>query len=284
MRTHLSSTVRVIDWKEHVLSSEMGTHFWDKPGAKPGKAPNKKKGRKKNSGSSDSQTHGRMPTGIEGFDGLIQGGLRKGSTVLVEGGAGTGKTIFCTQFIVNGIENYDEKGVIVSFEEEKDSFYDEMKVFGWDLAKYEKENKFNYLRYNPEQVEKVLSGGGGIIRDVIDRIGAKRIVIDSISALTMLYDDILSRKEATLNLFKTIKKWGCTAIVIGQPEGTDSNIEHHPFNLLEYECDGVVRLYNVREDDSRKRKIEVYKMRGTDHSPELKPMRITDEGVEVDED
>jgi circadian clock protein KaiC len=223
----------------------------------------------------------RVPTGIEGLDNIIEGGIRRFTNVLIEGGAGCGKSIFCMQFLVKGIELYNETGVYISFEEEKHEMFTAMLRFGWDLQKLEDQGKFAYLRYNPEQVEKVLSGSGGLIRDVIEKINAKRIVIDSISAFTMLYNDPLAKREATLNLFKTIKKWGCTTFVVGQPEFSEYDADKHPFNVLEYECDGVVRLYNMRDHNLRTRTVEVFKMRATKHASKTFTMEITDNGIVI---
>ena len=223
----------------------------------------------------------RVATGIDGLDKIIEGGLKRGSVVLVEGGAGTGKTIFALQFLLNGVEYFGENGVYISFEEEKKEFFGNMKRFGWDLEKLEEESKFAFLRYNPEQVEKILSGGGGLVRDVVEKVNAKRIVIDSMTAFTMLHDAELARREATLDLFKTIKKWKCTTLVVGQPGYSDSEVESHPFNMLEFECDGVIRLYNVREHNLRTRTIEVFKMRGTKHASKTFTMEITDEGIVI---
>lgn len=262
-------------------------HFWNKEGKASStplpnreSIPNPKKIGSIISKPSDSKSNiERVKTGIEGMDPLIEGGLKKESVVLIEGGAGCGKSIFCLQYILNGIEKFNENGVYISFEEEKQDFFENMLRFGWDLAKLEEEGKFAYLRYNPEQVEKVLSGGGGLVRDVVEKINAKRIVIDSMSAFTMLHDEELARREATLNLFKTIKKWKCTTLVIGQPEFSDYDIDKHPFNILEFECDGVIRLYNAREHNIRTRTVEVFKMRGTKHASKTFTMEITDNGI-----
>ena len=223
----------------------------------------------------------RIPSGIDGLDNIIEGGLRKHTNVLVEGGAGCGKSIFCMQFIVNGIKKYKENGVFISFEEQKEEMFSAMARFGWDLAKLEEEQKFAYLRFNPEQVGKVLSGGGGLIRDVVEKLNAKRLVIDSISAFTFLFKDDLSKREAVLNLFKTIKKWGCTTLVIGQPEFAEYDSDKHPFNVLEFECDGVIRLYNMREHNLRTRTVEVFKMRATKHASKTFTLEITDKGVVI---
>ncbi len=221
----------------------------------------------------------RVPTGIPGFDELIEGGLRSRTIVLVEGGAGTGKSIFSTQYLYNGIIKYHQNGIYISFEEEKEDFFANMRRFGWDLARLEAEKKFLFLRYLPEQVEKVLAAGGGIIRDAVDSISAKRIVIDSMTAFSLLHDDELSKREALLTLFRIIKKWDCTTVVIGQTEMGDDDSHH--FDILEFECDGVIRLYHRLEHNIRQRMTEVYKMRGTKHAEKTFTMEIAKAGIIV---
>lgn len=81
------------------------------------------------------------------------------------------------QFLIKGIELFNENGVYISFEEEKTEMFTAMLRFGWDLAKLEEQEKFAYLRYNPEQVEKVLSGSGGLIRDVVEKLNAKGLLL-----------------------------------------------------------------------------------------------------------
>ena len=86
----------------------------------------------------------RIPTGIPNFDRLIEGGFEKASTNLVVGGPGSGKTIFATEFLVNGI-HCGENCLYVTFEERKEEFYHNMLRFGWNLEEYEKKSLFTFL-------------------------------------------------------------------------------------------------------------------------------------------
>ena len=98
----------------------------------------------------------RIPSGVPGFDGLIEGGFKTGSNMLVMGGPGTGKTIFTIQFLMQDIDKF---GTVVyfSFEERKKELYDDMKQFGWDLAAYEAQKKFHYISYAPDQIERLFT-------------------------------------------------------------------------------------------------------------------------------
>ncbi|MEE9525530.1 MAG: ATPase domain-containing protein [Candidatus Woesearchaeota archaeon] len=220
----------------------------------------------------------REPTGIPGLDEVIEGGLKKDSVILVGGCSGSGKTILAMQFIVNGILKSNESGVYITFEESKEEVYEDMLRFGWDLAELEKQGKFAFIRYTPEQVGKVLKTGGGVIRDIVDQIKAKRIVIDSISAFTLLHEGELEKREACLDLFKILRKWKCTTLVVGQYYAAE---KRHESTAVEFEVDGIIWLYNIKKEDIRVRAIEVFKMRGTKHSAKIFPFEITNKGITI---
>ena len=220
----------------------------------------------------------RVPTGLLGLDEAIEGGLKKDSVILIGGCAGSGKSIFAIQFIVNGILKSNEPGVYITFEENKEEVYEDMLRFGWDLAELEKQGKFAFIRYTPEQVGKVLKTGGGIIRDIVDKLKAKRIVIDSISAFTLLHENELAKREACLDLFKILRKWKCTTLVIGQYYAAE---ERHESTAIEFEVDGIIWLYNIKKENIRVRAIEIFKMRGTKHVAKIVPFEITDKGIIV---
>jgi len=221
----------------------------------------------------------RIPIGIEKLDSLISGGVIKNSVNLIAGGAGTGKTIFAIQSLINGIKKYNEPGIYLTFEEKKKKTYADMLTFGWDLAKYEKEDKFAYLEYTPEQVKKILVEGGGIVETIIEKLKAKRIVIDSVTSFALLYEDELTKKEAALSLFELIDKWDCTGFLTSQ----DTRVDHETISAaLEFEVDSIFILYHVKKKGIRQRAMEVLKMRGTKIPEKTFAMNITNKGIVVD--
>ncbi|MBI5391530.1 hypothetical protein HZB00_00855 [Candidatus Woesearchaeota archaeon] len=221
----------------------------------------------------------RIPTGISGFDSLVQGGFKKNSINLVAGGAGSGKTIFAIQFLVQGALQKNEPGVYITFEEKKEKLYEDMLDFGWDLEKLEKEGKFIFLEYTPEQVKKVLIEGGGTIEAVIAKTKAKRLVIDSITSFALLYQEELSKKEASLALFDLITDWGCTAVLTSED---DDHKGSFIAAALEFEVDSIILLYYVKQKGARVRAMEILKMRGTKHPGKTFAFNITDKGVVID--
>ena|SRR3989338_859988 len=219
----------------------------------------------------------RVSSGISKLDTLLQGGFQKNSINLVAGTAGSGKSIFAIQFLVEGLKK-GESGIYITFEEKKEKVYESMLEFGWDLAKYEKEGKFSFLEYTPEQVKKVLVEGGGIIEHIIEKMKAKRLVIDSITSFVLLYEDELTKKEAALALFELINKWDCTAVLTSQGNVTDESVTA----AMEFEVDGIIFLYHRKQKGVRNRALEVIKMRGTKIPDKTFPFDITKEGIEVD--
>jgi len=219
----------------------------------------------------------RITTGISGLDNVMEGGFRKGTSNLIGGTAGAGKSIFSMQFLVNGIEKYNEPAVYISFEENEKKILNDFERFGWNLDEKIKNKKLAILHYSPERVEKILERGGRVI-DVIEDIGAKRIVVDSLTAFTLLHKEDHAKRKAVLKLFEMINKWESTVLVTSEQE---SDIEHHNSAALEFEVDGVVLLYNIRKGDVRERCLEIFKMRGTHHAAKIFPMKITDKGMVI---
>ncbi len=202
---------------------------------------------------------GRLPSGVHGFDKLVQGGFKEKSINLIVGGPGSGKTIFAMMFLVEGFKK-GEPGIYVTFEERKEKLYNDMCSFGWDLEAYEKKGLFTYLEYTPEQVRRVLVEGGGAIDSLITKTKAKRLVLDSVSSFALLYKEELAKKEAALALFEMIDRWGCTALLTAQDTSFNSA---EVSSALEFEVDSIILLYHDKKDGVRVRGLEILKMRGT---------------------
>ncbi len=233
------------------------------------KVPSKKKKPKK---------LGRVPTGIENLDGLINGGFEQNSTNIVVGSSGSGKSIFAMQFLVEGLRK-GEKCLYVTFEEKKDKVYQHMAQFGWNLAEYERKGKFIFLEYTPGKVKTMLEEGGGAIESILLTQKVSRMVIDSITSFELLFDNELEKREAALSLFNMIAKWNCTSLLTleGKPaqRGTVAS------RTIEFESDGIVLLYFIRERSTRQRYLEILKMRGTNHSRGIHKFSLETTGVIV---
>jgi len=208
---------------------------------------------KRKNGEQKTYSKDRISTGVPGLDDIMEGGFRINTVNLIGGGAGCGKSIFCMQFLVDGIERYDEPGVYISFEENEDKLLKDFERFNWNLKKKIDEKKLAILYYTPEQVERVLEAGGGVVRDVIEGINAKRLVIDSITSFALLYQDELTKKESALALFELINNWNCTALLTSQATYSDRG---EISAALDFEVDGIIYLYHIKKGGLRKRGIE----------------------------
>ena len=220
----------------------------------------------------------RVQTGIPKLDKLLQGGMKRNSIHLIAGSAGSGKTILAMQFIIEGIKRANEAGVYITFEEKKKKVYDDMLSFGWDLEKLENEGKFAFLEYSPEQVKSIISEGGGLVEPVIEKIKAKRIVIDSITSFALLYEDELTKKEAALALFELMGKWNLTAMLTSQEAALNGATISA---ALEFEVDGIMVLYHVKKKGVRTRAMEVLKMRGTKIPEKTFELIINNKGISI---
>jgi circadian clock protein KaiC len=126
----------------------------------------------------------RIPTGIKGFDELIAKGFPIGKNILINGGPGTGKTIFGLEYIYNGVTKFNEKGLYISFEQKEDALKEQAEQLGFDL---EKEGIFveHIAPNNISSIGEIT----GFIRLYESKFGIKRVVIDSLPALFMGADD-----------------------------------------------------------------------------------------------
>ena len=221
----------------------------------------------------------RVSTGIKGLDKLTEGGFEKNSAVLVCGGGGSGKSIFATQFLIEGITKHNETGIYISFEEVKERFYKHMLVFGWDLRKIEEQGRFIFLKYSPERIAKIVKERSKEIENSIKEVEAKRIVIDSLSAYTSLFESESEKRKMLVALFDMIKEWDCTTVVVAEE---DQHPDTYNSSVMGFMADAIILLYNEREPKGlRFRAIEVFKMRGTKHESKICSMKITDHGIEV---
>lgn len=130
----------------------------------------------------------RSKSYIFGFDELVEGGFPGGSSILVNGSPGAGKTIFSLQYLVNGAINDNEKGIYFTFEEKKEALFLQAKQFGWDLEDLEKKGKLKIISIGINLVDKYSVSD---MAEIIHDFDAKRVVVDSITTLSFLVDNTL---------------------------------------------------------------------------------------------
>jgi len=233
----------------------------------------------------------QIKTGIPGLDELIYGGFPEGRCVLVLGGPGSGKTIFGVQFLYAGAVEYGEPGVYVALCESPEEIRDNALKFGWDLKKLEKEGKFFIVDARPVSVteagyivptrelfqgEKIpFSRLVKLITDQVTKIGAKRLVIDSMNVLNIQYESSFYVRQGTLGLIQALSRIGCTTLLICEKHGELETL------LQEFLAHGVTVLHYLRREGVMIRAFQILKIRGSKHSMQVHPMEITDKGIVI---
>ncbi len=220
----------------------------------------------------------RVPTGIPGFDEMVEGGLERNSTTLVIGGCGSGKTTFCMQFLYRGATEFDEPGVYVSFGEKSERLKKHMLQFGWDLDKLEGEDKLRILHIEPDDVMHIIKEDYGAMVDAVNDIKAKRIVVDSVSSIEAMIENDFERREDELKLCEWLSRHDCTSLIISEAEQTLAGYSRQ--GVMEFVVDGVIVLYNVQRGSMRENALEILKMRGTKHMKKIVPFTI-EKGINV---
>lgn len=220
----------------------------------------------------------RVATGIPGLDEMMEGGLVRNSTVVVRGSTGAAKTLFCLQYLYNGAMKYNEPGIFLSFAESEEEIVQHGTRFGWGLEPLSHDKKFKILRYQPHEIVKIVGEGGGFIRDIIEAMGARRLVVDSLTAYEMLFEHKYKANESILALFDLLRKWNTTVMVTSETPVTPNRESKNRVGFL---TDGIIQLYNLRSNSHRARAIEILKMRDTCHSDKIKLFGIEKDGLRI---
>lgn len=219
----------------------------------------------------------RISTGIPNLDSLIEGGIPKGFTVMVAGNSGTGKTIFGSQFIYNGLTNQqsNENGVYISFSESKSQFYATSKKLGMDFEKFENQTKFIYLDFVSLSNEGIQDAFEEIL-SAIREVDAKRVVLDSFSALAMSFKDrVESRIAVQVFLGRIMRAEGITSLIISEIPHGKNDLGN---GIEESVADAVIKLEHG-PDNTSPIFLKVLKMRGTSIDREKHVCSITNNGM-----
>ncbi|HBP53364.1 MAG TPA: circadian clock protein KaiC, partial [Synechococcus sp. UBA8638] len=138
----------------------------------------------------------KVPTGIEGFDDICHGGLPTGRATLISGTSGTGKTVFSLHFLYNGIKQFGEPGIFVTFEESPIDILRNASSFGWSLQDLVQQDKLFVLDASPDPEGEDMAGSfdlSGLIERInyaIRKYKAKRVAIDSVTAVFQQYEAV----------------------------------------------------------------------------------------------
>jgi len=218
----------------------------------------------------------RATTGVPGLDNMTRGGYFIGSSVLLTGASGTGKTIISLQFLVEGLKA-GEKCLFVSFEESHDQLIRNAQSFGWDLAQYEKQGLLTILVSYPEQ--HYLEEHIDYIKHVVETKNPNRVVIDSLSSLGNVFSEEVLR-DFTSRLIAYLKDKSVTTLftvatnsLMGSGTITDAR--------LSTVTDHIIMLRYVEIQSELKHGLLILKMRGSPHEKKMRELSFSSQGVSI---
>jgi circadian clock protein KaiC len=222
----------------------------------------------------------RVTTGVPGLDEMLLGGFLTQTANLIEGAPGTGKTTLGMQFIHHGIAVCGEPGLILTFEEFPQQYYDDAASFGWDFRRMEREGKLRIVMTSPEVSKADLEQVGGKIERLVQEIGAKRVLVDSVSHFERLSGSPTELRSLVYGFVNALKREGLTSVLtresmalLGEGDGAD--------DTLAFLVDSYTLLRYVEIDSAVHKALLVLKMRGSNHDKGIRQFAVTSRGIEV---
>ena len=221
----------------------------------------------------------RLSTGIPELDTMMNGGLFEGDSLLVAGPSGTGKSALATQFIAEGLR-HGEAAVMALFEERPQGYTDRAATFGLALTSPQNEKTLEilYLRPLDLSVDEITHE----ILEAIKRVGAKRLVIDSLVGFEMALAPGFREdfRESLYRMIVALTGAGVTIMTTVEVEDNFSSLQfsHYTVSFL---TDDIIRMRYVEIDGQLRKVMVVIKMRGGNHSKDIREYVITDKGVVV---
>jgi circadian clock protein KaiC len=210
---------------------------------------------------------------------MLGGGVREGDSVLVAGSSGTGKSVLATQFIAEGLR-LNEPAIVAVFEERPEAYAERAASLGLDLETPQKDGRLTilYLRPLDLSVDETMHS----ILDAVQRIGAKRLVIDSLAGFEMALSPGF-RADFRESLYRMIFALTGIGVTILSTVEVDESFTEFPFSTysISFLTDDIIRLRYVSIDGQLRKIMVVIKMRGGNHAKDIREYEITSEGVVI---
>ncbi|HLC98884.1 MAG TPA: ATPase domain-containing protein [Candidatus Nanoarchaeia archaeon] len=220
----------------------------------------------------------QIKTGVPGLDDVFKGGVHEGSSVLITGAPGTGKTILALQFLHEGLKN-KEPCLYISCEESADSLRSYAKGVGLDIEKYE--DGLLSIYEQDLTTKKIISIESPL--NEIRKRNIKRIVLDSLTLFEYVYyESEIDFRKGVLEFLRHAKKMGAT--IFATSESLSLNIDEMKYSAQEFLFEGLIHLSMIRKGSNFERTLNVSKMKGQSHLLDIFPISLTDKGMQVHTD
>ncbi len=221
----------------------------------------------------------RAKTGIVGLDDMLAGGLLEGSSVLVKGAPGTGKTTLGLQFLCHGAAEEGEAGLLVTFEEFPHSVHRDARSLGWDLRDLEKNRKLKIIFTSPRVFLSSLEAPSSPLNRTIMEWNIRRVVLDSITHFTRLTNDPSELRNIYNKVVNGLKREGVTSLLTS--EGMTMGLDPQEKGRLSFVVDTIILLRYVEIESAMERALLVLKMRGSDHTKDIRRFEIGEGGIRI---
>ncbi|GAC1660564.1 MAG: circadian clock protein KaiC [Candidatus Acidiferrum sp.] len=225
----------------------------------------------------------KSATGIPGLDEITGGGLPKGRTTIVCGGPGCGKTMLGVEFLVRGAMEFNEPGVLMAFEETPEDMAKNVASLGFDLKQLATKKKLflDFISVEPSEIQETgdydLEGLFIRLQNAVERVGAKRVMFDTLEALFSGFSNPGILRAEFRRLFRWLKDRNLTTVITAERgEGT---LTRH--GLEEYVSDCVILLDHRIKDQISARRMRIVKYRGTKHGADEFPFLIDERGMSI---
>lgn len=227
------------------------------------------------------KTRKRLSSGEKTLDEMLGGGFIEGNATLINGAPGVGKSTLGLQFLCEGAE-HGETGILVSFEEFPATLIRDAKSLGWDLQKYQDAELLRIIFTSPEIFLSSLQSPDSPFAETVRALMPTRVVIDSISQFERVTQDPLKLRNSYNELVNALKRDGLTALLISEDARVTHNKDTSLSSLL-YVVDSVLLLRYIEVDSTMRRILAILKMRGSQHSKEIRGYTIGVGGLALQE-